>query len=97
MVRGLRNDCAGTRLYEALRSGHFILLTRGPTKGTVGTVDRPDIDHVNHCETTFPAALLIRPDGYIAWAAHRLPDAAELAAVLTRWCGEPAGVRCAIR
>jgi hypothetical protein len=33
-------------------------------------------------------ALLIRPDGYLAWSgAHA--DAAEVRAVLAQWCGDP--------
>jgi hypothetical protein len=34
------------------------------------------------------AAMLIRPDGYVAWAADRVPaDSAALRAALRRWCG----------
>ena len=36
-----------------------------------------------------PAAVLIRPDGYVAWAGDS--DAAGLADALTRWFGPPAG------
>lgn len=79
-------DCDGTRLYEVLRSGRFVLLTRGPAQ----PVAWPGMDHVNHRDVTQPAAVLVRPDGYIAWAARRRPNAAELAGVLARWCGEPA-------
>lgn len=77
-------DCNGTRLYEVLRSGRFVLLTRGLGHGG----DWPGVDQVNHCTAMQPAAVLVRPDGYVAWAARRTPTAAELAAVLTRWCGE---------
>ncbi|MGW5675000.1 FAD-dependent monooxygenase [Streptomyces sp. NPDC003860] len=33
-------------------------------------------------------ALLVRPDGHVAWVA---PDGGDLAAALTRWFGEPGG------
>jgi hypothetical protein len=35
------------------------------------------------------AALLIRPDGYVAWAADELgvDDRERLQAALSRWCG----------
>lgn len=79
-------DCNGTRLYELLRSGRFVLLTSGPTGDAP---DWPGVDRVDHCDATQPGAVLVRPDGYIAWAARRSPTAAELAGVLTRWCGEP--------
>jgi 2-polyprenyl-6-methoxyphenol hydroxylase-like FAD-dependent oxidoreductase len=37
------------------------------------------------------AALFVRPDGYIAWAADRGPraDPASLRGTLERWCGQP--------
>lgn len=35
-------------------------------------------------------ALLVRPDGYVAWAGHGGSGTAGLVASLTRWFGEPA-------
>lgn len=32
-----------------------------------------------------PDAVLVRPDGYVAWASERLPDDVELAAAVDRW------------
>jgi hypothetical protein len=39
--------------------------------------------------TTIPApsALLIRPDGYVAWISDGAPDLAPLRETLTAWCG----------
>jgi 3-(3-hydroxy-phenyl)propionate hydroxylase len=34
-----------------------------------------------------PAALLIRPDGYVAWISDGAPDLAVLRETLTTWCG----------
>lgn len=79
------------RLYELFRDGHFVLL--GP--------DRPD-DSVPSATPWsarlrtgvlaepiigWPPYVLIRPDGYVAWAG-RTPDAG-LDGALRRWCGEP--------
>jgi 2-polyprenyl-6-methoxyphenol hydroxylase-like FAD-dependent oxidoreductase len=36
-----------------------------------------------------PTALLIRPDGYVAWIAGGTPDLADLSDTLTAWCGAP--------
>ncbi|MHA7651004.1 FAD-dependent monooxygenase [Mycobacterium sp. ML4] len=79
-------DCDGTRLYEILRSGRFVLLVRDPGDAPA---NRPGVDVVIHCDTTVPAVVLVRPDCYVAWAARRSPEAAELIGVLMRWCGEP--------
>ena len=38
-----------------------------------------------------PAALLIRPDGHVAWAGDRHPDLDALRAALDTWCGPAAG------
>jgi hypothetical protein len=78
-------DCGGARLYEVLRSGRFVLVTAAGAGGEA--VDWPGVDHVVHTDRALPAALLVRPDGYIAWATRRPPTAAQLSAVLTRWCG----------
>lgn len=80
-------NCNGGRLYKLLRSGRFVLLTTGPV-GEVG--DRPGVQHETHCDSSLPAVVLVRPDGYVAWAQQRLPSAAELACALDRWSGEPA-------
>jgi len=34
-----------------------------------------------------PAALLIRPDGYVAWISDGAPDLADLRETITAWCG----------
>ncbi|MFF3910308.1 hypothetical protein ACFYZJ_31155 [Streptomyces sp. NPDC001848] len=75
------------RLYEALRKGTFVLMGRdtaavaAPWEGRVVTAS--------------PAAglrptLLVRPDGYAAWAAKD-PDPDEVRETLTRWLGEVVG------
>jgi len=38
-----------------------------------------------------PAALLIRPDGYVAWVDDGDPNLVALHGALDRWCGPAAG------
>ncbi|MBG0565814.1 FAD-dependent oxidoreductase [Actinoplanes aureus] len=85
-------DCAGTRLYEHLRDGRFALLTRTPLD-----LGRPV--HTVHCPTLpGPAMVLVRPDGYVAWASDHVLPVAEVRAAIAPWCrfevrvtGRPAG------
>jgi 2-polyprenyl-6-methoxyphenol hydroxylase-like FAD-dependent oxidoreductase len=82
-VRDLATE--GGRLYEVLRSGRFVLLREAdgtdlaePWAGRIVSV-RPTTPGQ-------PAVQLIRPDGYVAWAADR-SDPAEIEAALEHWCG----------
>jgi 2-polyprenyl-6-methoxyphenol hydroxylase-like FAD-dependent oxidoreductase len=67
----------GRRLYEALRSGHFVLVGDAPD-GWAGRVDA--------VATAQPTrrAILVRPDAYVAWASE---DSTGVEEALTRWCG----------
>jgi 2-polyprenyl-6-methoxyphenol hydroxylase-like FAD-dependent oxidoreductase len=73
-------DCAGTRLYELLRAGRFVLVTAAPV-----AVDRPDIVQAVDSRPELPDAFLVRPDGYVAWASERLPHAPDVAAAVDHW------------
>jgi 2-polyprenyl-6-methoxyphenol hydroxylase-like FAD-dependent oxidoreductase len=55
------------RLYEALRTGRFVLVTRGGTTLPAGRED--EVAVVTPAGDTPAAAMLVRPDGYVAWAA----------------------------
>jgi hypothetical protein len=70
----------GGRLYEALRAGRFVLVTPAgePTTDPRVTPATWSGDR----RTT----LLVRPDGYIAWASDTA-DAADLRDALDRWTG----------
>jgi 2-polyprenyl-6-methoxyphenol hydroxylase-like FAD-dependent oxidoreductase len=85
----------GTRLADHLHSGHALLLdltddrdlrTRADAYTdrlnlvTLGTADRQDL-----------TALLIRPDGFVAWAADTLTgdDLSSLDKALSTWLGTP--------
>jgi hypothetical protein len=88
-------ECDGTRRYEVLRSGRFVLVTAAGTDSIA--VDWPGVDHVVHADRILRAAMPVRPDGYIAWATHRPPVAAQLSAVMSRWRGQRTKDQCATR
>ncbi|MEU6093512.1 FAD-dependent oxidoreductase [Streptomyces sp. NPDC047079] len=70
------------RLYEALRGGRFVLIApHGLEAG--GREDRLTVERWASGRRT---AVLVRPDGYVAWAAEA-PDAARLEEALVRWTG----------
>jgi 2-polyprenyl-6-methoxyphenol hydroxylase-like FAD-dependent oxidoreductase len=88
-VADLRLD-GGGRLYEALRGGRFVLAA-----GAGGAVPADVIDgladRVDAVTVAGPAraAVLIRPDAYIAWATAEPPGAhrdALARAALAHWC-----------
>ncbi|MFG2723071.1 FAD-dependent monooxygenase [Streptomyces sp. NPDC048416] len=74
-------DLTGGRLYEMLRRAEFVLVTPRDSRpvtpeGVVGA----------HWRSGRGSTLLVRPDGYVAWASDR-PDPAGLHAALRRWTG----------
>ncbi|OBA78079.1 monooxygenase [Mycobacterium sp. 1164966.3] len=71
-------DCSGTRLYELMRDGRFILLTRDKVD-----IGRFDVTVAVHVHAGLPSGVLVRPDGYVAWAGEQ----AEAAAAVDHWCG----------
>lgn len=83
----------GRRVAQLLHHGRPVLLdlSGGEHAGAVqGWQDRVDV--VVATATDRPAAaLLIRPDGYVAWAADEL-DEDGLRAALARWFGEESDV-----
>ena len=88
MVGGRAGDIAlagGGRLYETLRDGAFVL---------VGQAAGPGGDHLRVVRTTGDGGrpgvptMLVRPDGYVAWAADR-PTADEARAAVAAWGLDP--------
>ncbi|MEV7600669.1 FAD-dependent monooxygenase [Kitasatospora sp. NPDC089797] len=78
------------RLYEALRAGKFVLVSNDELAAVAPWSDRlvpaaPADPHGKLADTV----LLIRPDGYVAWAAVD-PGQGELREALTSWLGAPA-------
>lgn len=92
---------ADKRVFELLRSARPVLLHLSGTADLAGAAagwaDRIDIvaaDCPSHVwevpgagTIPTPAALLIRPDGHVAWASDRDPDLAALHEALSTWCG----------
>ncbi|MEV0368668.1 FAD-dependent monooxygenase [Streptomyces sp. NPDC050636] len=87
----------GSRLYELLRHGKFVLIT--PAADATGP--QPAADRVVRASWAGGrrTALLVRPDGYIAWATDVTAPAeraAGLRAALTHWTGATAEARDSI-
>jgi 2-polyprenyl-6-methoxyphenol hydroxylase-like FAD-dependent oxidoreductase len=71
-------------LHEALRGGRFVLITPGPGEYEAG--GRKDRLTVEHWAGDRRTTVLVRPDGYVAWAAET-PDATQTEEALLRWTG----------
>jgi 2-polyprenyl-6-methoxyphenol hydroxylase-like FAD-dependent oxidoreductase len=77
---------AGSRLYEVMRDGRFTVVDRAggiPVSDQVNTM-------VSIAGPGLPPLVLVRPDGYVAWAGS---DRAALGEAVTTWCGAPATAR----
>ncbi|HEY2190750.1 MAG TPA: rifampin monooxygenase [Actinomycetospora sp.] len=73
------------RLYELLHTGRGLLLDRTGTLSTAGWADR--VDHVvDVSEELDVPAVLVRPDGHVAWVGE---DQQDLRRPLARWFGAP--------
>ncbi|MEW2476392.1 rifampin monooxygenase [Micromonospora gifhornensis] len=73
------------RLYELTRTGRGLLLDQTGRLSVAGWADRVDhvVDTSGELDVT---AVLLRPDGHIAWAGA---DQQELRGQLPRWFGDP--------
>jgi 2-polyprenyl-6-methoxyphenol hydroxylase-like FAD-dependent oxidoreductase len=106
-------QCDGARLYELLRDGRFLLLdaTGGdsdPTSSVPAAIgDRwSDRVRVARCRRDavpgLPVVVLVRPDGYVAWASDA-PAGDDVTAAVSTWCGSattrttPAGPVSSVR
>ncbi|RJO73370.1 hypothetical protein D5S18_19230 [Nocardia panacis] len=100
------------RVFDLLNPARPVLLdfsnTTGLTAAAAGWADRTRIVHAECSPTPWtlpagadipaPAALLIRPDRYVAWVCDGEPDLDALHHALTTWCGhhsvgDPSSVR----
>jgi len=72
------HDGEPARLYEALRSGHFVLVTPGDRP----TVPAPMAEHVDVVTRADGerSTVLVRPDGYIGWTGTDVSAIAAFAA-----------------
>jgi 2-polyprenyl-6-methoxyphenol hydroxylase-like FAD-dependent oxidoreductase len=79
------------RLYELLRDGRFVLVAAPGPAGVdkVGArwSDRVRTAHLGGgAGADLPEVVLVRPDGYVAWAADA-PSDDEVMTAVTAWCG----------
>jgi hypothetical protein len=83
------------RVSELLRTARAVVVDLEGAYGDLVVPYRGRVEHTR-ATTTAPAApsLLVRPDGYVAWAADTASDQArtELRHALSAWFGEPGPV-----
>lgn len=71
------------RLYELTRQGRGLLLDQSGELSVSGWADR--VDHIrDHSEALAAPAVLLRPDGHVAWVGD---DQTDLRTHLSRWFG----------
>lgn len=79
----------GTRLGELLRSGHGVLLNfdRQASLGTLANLWADQVKYVarNVQERFGLSALLVRPDGFVAWASDSTPDPEAITRAAAKW------------
>jgi 2-polyprenyl-6-methoxyphenol hydroxylase-like FAD-dependent oxidoreductase len=79
-------------VYEALRGGTFVLAGTADLAAAAQWAGRVTPVALARA-AKLPALTLVRPDGYVAWAADR-PDDGQLRSALRQWCGPvPASYR----
>jgi 2-polyprenyl-6-methoxyphenol hydroxylase-like FAD-dependent oxidoreductase len=87
-----QGDRGPGRLYKALRAGRFVLLApAGDQAAAVAGRWAGRVDRATPAGAT-GTAMLVRPDGYFAWASDEADPgrrAAALGEALTAWCGAP--------
>ncbi|MFD2473317.1 FAD-dependent monooxygenase [Amycolatopsis silviterrae] len=78
-------DLKQGRLFERLHRGHGLVLDRTERLSVEGWADRVDLIEDSTVALEHPAVLL-RPDGYVAWIGE---DQQDLDDHLARWFGQP--------
>ena len=87
----------GTKLGELLRDGKGLLLDFDARASLQALADRCG-NRITYCASDVRdrlglSAVLLRPDGCVAWAGEAVPDHEEAARAVSRWFGEPEEVR----
>jgi 2-polyprenyl-6-methoxyphenol hydroxylase-like FAD-dependent oxidoreductase len=91
----LHNGSGPVRLAELTRAGRPLLLDLTGAGGEWSDVAAPWRDRVDvvtaRCDDPAVTAMLVRPDGYVAWSSGDTAPAADgLRTALNRWFGAPA-------
>ena len=85
----------GTRLGERLRNGAGLFLDFGADPGLRALASRweSQVDYlaIDAKDRLGFSAVLVRPDGFVAWASQGAPDIAAATQAASRWFGEPDG------
>jgi len=85
----------GQRVGELLRQGKALLLDFDPRSPIAALAQRwgERITYVSNDveDRRGLSALLVRPDGIVAWASDAVPDAEQASRAAARWFGGPAG------
>jgi len=81
-------DGSTTRLFELLRAGRFVLVDAAGAAVAAAAAWNGRAEPVKAEGTLVgrATALLVRPDGYLAWSGNH-PTGDQVRAVLTQWCG----------
>ncbi|SBT92667.1 2-polyprenyl-6-methoxyphenol hydroxylase [Streptomyces sp. DI166] len=77
----------GGRLYEVLRGGRFVLITPEDCRDKTGLEDRLAVDRRTDRGSAGRTTVLVRPDGYVAWAADA-PGLPAIEAAVEEHLGE---------
>ncbi|MFE0020975.1 FAD-dependent monooxygenase [Amycolatopsis sp. NPDC059021] len=80
-------DLGGVRSHELLRSGRGVLIDPAGSFAKIAGLWADRVDRAG--QGTGAEPMLVRPDGYVCWAAGPDDDTADLEAALGRWFGEP--------
>ena len=97
----ITSDAGATRIYELLNTAHTVLLDFSESAELANAVPewtgQVDIIEAQSATETWnvpgvgaistPAAVLIRPDGYVSWVSSGDHDLTGLRESLTIWCG----------
>ncbi|WP_322029528.1 FAD-dependent monooxygenase [Paraburkholderia sp. J76] len=86
----------GTTVGSLLRDGKGLLLQfdRNASLQALASVWRKQVTYIasDAKERLGLSAVLLRPDGFVAWVSEATPRVEECAEALTRWFGEPGNV-----
>jgi hypothetical protein len=81
------------RIYQLFHDGRFVLLESGGSAASAGSAGLPGhvraVSYQRCSGARLPPAVLVRPDGYVAWASverDRLTRERAARAAVEQWC-----------